>query len=201
MGKGKHNKSGSGTTTLSPQQQYENQVEELAQALAAPYGAEQRERGEYPFSNSDLEAAVEAYAMTHKGVDENQMLEDIRNRSSEIQSANMRTAQIDSLESSWNRSGGNSKAIRPTDIQKGDIIGGETYSFRDGVEAPDIGKSKWSGDYNGAKMNFSADNTFKVTDVKRTGSGVEVVVEKIGGAGGTAKKKFKQGQDIYVRKY
>ena len=80
MGKGKSNLSGAGGgTSLTPQQQYENQVKELAKALATPYGEEQRERGEYPFSNSDLEAAVEAYAMTHKGVDENQMLEDVRN--------------------------------------------------------------------------------------------------------------------------
>ena len=80
MGRGSSKAGGGANSMTAPKSEYDREVDSLANALAAPYGAEQRERGEYPFSNSDLEAAVEAYAMTHKGVDENKMLEAVRDR-------------------------------------------------------------------------------------------------------------------------
>ena len=57
---------------------YNSTVNQLADSLVKDIKPEQAAKGEIPLSNSDLQAVVEAFAMTHKGVNEDKMLNDIR---------------------------------------------------------------------------------------------------------------------------
>lgn len=103
--------------------------------------------------------------------------------------------QIDNLEKNvWRGSG---KALHPDTVNVGDKIGGIQYSFQPNVMLPNEKKSSWSGDYNGTPMKFSADNTFRVTSVKTSGNATTITATKIGGAGGTVKKKILN--DVYLR--
>ena len=54
-------------------------INSVAQDLAKKYSVE-----ETPLSNSDVQAMVEAYAMTHSGVDEDAMMDAIRDRATAI---------------------------------------------------------------------------------------------------------------------
>ncbi len=106
-----------------------------------------------------------------------------------------RDMQIDYLErNTWRGSG---KALHPSVLDVGDRIEGIQYSFRPNVLAPDRKSGFWSGDYNGAPMKFSANNTFQITSVVSSGNFTTVTATKVGGAGGTVKKKLPN--DVYLR--
>jgi hypothetical protein len=103
--------------------------------------------------------------------------------------------QIDNLEKNiWRGSG---KALNPSKLNAGDRIDGVQYSFQSDVLNPTRNKSAWTGDYNGAKIRFSADNTFQVTSVVSNGKSTTITATKIGGAGGTVKKRIPN--DVYLR--
>ena len=106
-----------------------------------------------------------------------------------------REMQIDNLEQSvWHGSG---KAMHPSMLDVGDRIDGIQYEFKPDVLVPTQKKGAWSGDYNGAPMKFSADNTFQVTSVTSSGNSTTITATKVGGAGGTVKKKLPN--DVYLR--
>lgn len=108
-----------------------------------------------------------------------------------------RDIQIDNLEQNiWRGSG---KAMHPSQLNVGDRIDGVQYLFQPDVLNPTQNKGMWSGDYNGAKMRFSADNTFMVNSVVNRGNKTIITVTKLGGAGGTAKKTL--SNDVYLRVY
>ena len=108
-----------------------------------------------------------------------------------------RELQIDNLEQSiWRGSG---KALSPSAVNVGDRIEGIQYSFEPNVLAPTQKKGSWSGDYNGTPMKFSADNYFQVTSVVSSGNFTTITASKVGGAGGTVKKKLPN--DVYLRVY
>lgn len=54
----------------------ENFINDMVNAMTRDYDSET----EYPMSNSDLQGAVEAFAMMNKGVDEDKLLDQIRDR-------------------------------------------------------------------------------------------------------------------------
>ena len=106
-----------------------------------------------------------------------------------------REIQIDNLEQSVWR--GNGAAMHPSMLNVGDRIEGIQYEFTPDVLAPTQKKGSWSGDYNGTSMKFSADNTFQVTSVVSSGNSTTITATKLGGAGGTVKKKI--SNDVYLR--
>lgn len=61
-------------------EQYPNKVESLAQGMTKKLTEAQKERGETALSNSDMQAAVEAYAKTHAGIDADKMATAVRDR-------------------------------------------------------------------------------------------------------------------------
>lgn len=108
-----------------------------------------------------------------------------------------RDLQIDNLEQSiWRGSG---KALNPSSLKVGDRIEGVQYTFQPNVLMPTQKKGAWSGDYAGVPMKFSADNTFQVTSVVSKGNSTTITATKLGGAGGTVKKKIPN--DVYLRVY
>lgn len=111
------------------------------------------------------------------------------------QPKSQRDIQIDNLEQSiWRGIG---KAMNPSQLNIGDRIDGIQYEFQPDVLAPTQKKSAWSGDYNGVPMKFSADNTFQVTSVVSSGNSTTITATKLGGTGGTVKKKI--SNDVYLR--
>ena len=106
-------------------------------------------------------------------------------KKTETKPKTMRELQIESLERATK-----GKAIRPGDIKTGDVIEGLQYSFRDGVEAADVKRSAWRGEYAGA------DSAFRVVNIKKTPTSIEITAETLGGTPITAKKKFKLSDDI-----
>lgn len=108
-----------------------------------------------------------------------------------------REIQIDNLEQSvWH---GRGKALNPTALSVGDRIDGIQYEFQPNVLMPTQKKGAWSGDYAGTPIKFSADNTFQVTSVQTKGNSTTVTATKLGGAGGTVKKKIPN--DVYLHVY
>ena len=105
MGKGT-SKAGGGSGGGKANEQ-EKFVNEMVEAMTRQYTRE-----ETPFSNSDLEGAVEAYAMTHKGVDENALLNTIRGKVDTVQ----KTAKLEKF------SNNAFKATYASDIKPGDEI-------------------------------------------------------------------------------
>ena len=85
--------------------EYNAEVESLARALASDADVENPQN---LLSNSDLQAAVEAYAMTNKNVDEEKMLSDIRDKAE--------TMILDKHSNDYQ------KALRASDISVGDNI-------------------------------------------------------------------------------
>ena len=166
-------------------------INEMVDAMTRQYSID-----ETPFSNSDLQSAVEAYAMTHKGVNEDAMLDAIRNKVETTEATNRRKAQIAEVERAWKTG----KAKTADSVKKGDVIGGKTYTFNDDKLAPNVSEGRWSGTlYDGTKMTASADNSFKVTGVKKLKDSVEITADKLGGTPMTVKKKIKNG--VYMRVY
>lgn len=107
-----------------------------------------------------------------------------------------RQIQIDNLEQKW---GGSGKALHPEDLKVGDTISGIQYFFSDDALNPDEKKGSWSGDMDGVKMKFSANNSFVITSIKKTPTSIEIEGNKVGGAGGTVKKKIKVEDNLYFR--
>ena len=106
---------------------------------------------------------------------------------------NKRNIQIQELDKTW----GGGKALTPDKIKVGDRIDGIQYTFNADSLKPTQKKGAWSGEYQGNKMQFSANNTFTVTNVRNTKKGFEITADKVGGAGGTVKKVIPK--DTYLR--
>lgn len=106
-----------------------------------------------------------------------------------------REMQIDYLEGNTWRGVGT--ATHPSMLNVGDRIEGIQYSFEPNILNANRKSGFWSGDYNGTPMKFSANNTFQVTDVVSSGNSTTITATKLGGAGGTVKKKLPN--DVYLR--
>lgn len=105
--------------------------------------------------------------------------------------------QIENLENSiWH---GHGKAVHPTSLKVGDRISGIQYSFEPDVLVPKQNKSVWSGNYNGIPTKFKADNTFKITSIKSDNKTTEISAERLGGVGGTVKKKIPN--NVYLQMF
>ena len=89
--------------------------------------------------------------------------------------------------------------LSPNSVKVGNVVDGEIYTFTDLKESPDITRSTWSGEYEGTKIKVSADNAFRVIDVKPGKNKTEIVGEKLGGAPMIVKKKI--NNDAYLRVY
>ena len=190
MGRGT-SKAGGGSAGGGKVTEQEKFIDDMVDAMTKDYSYD-----ETPFSDSDLEAAVSAYAITHKGVDEDALLDTIRDKVDSVESAKRRKAQITNLEQHWKYG----KAKTPDEIKVGDTIDGTLYTFNDISIAPKRSTGSWSGtSYDGTKTIVSADNSFKVTSIKKLSDGVEITANKLGGTSGTVvKKKVKNGVYLHV---
>ena len=89
-GRGGKRGSGGGATQGNDREQF---IDEMVKAL------NNNDPDEIPMSNSDLQAAVEAYAMTHKGVNEDALLEEIQRKANPKTLTNK--SQVDELTASY----------------------------------------------------------------------------------------------------
>lgn len=59
-------------------------IDEMAAARNSDMSMQDIAEGNVPLSNSDLQAAVEAFALEHKGVDENELMDAIKSKSDQM---------------------------------------------------------------------------------------------------------------------
>ena len=191
------------TTTEKPTNEVDAFIREMAEALNKPYGNEERERGEIPLSTGDLQAAVEAFAMTHPEVDEMDLLMAIETEAGLIErgvSDNKKGSdRNEKALAKVTSSAAKTKGMYAEDFKVGDTITSFGYD-ENGNNRHKLTWSKKSAEFGNMGRDVVYED-MRVTSVKKQANGVKITAEYVGGNGVkyTATRVFKNREILTKR--
>lgn len=153
MGRGTSKAGGGGSSSRVANTEQQSTIDELARDMATG-----------DLTNGDMQGAVEAYALTHPGVDEDAMIDAIRQKADQLSSASNPRVQsyIDTLNNPKSTLSQNQREDLLSTIQNTTNIG-DTFEWKGNtgtkIEFTKSGRNKWQS--NDSRYNIGNGTTSK----------------------------------------